>query len=49
MKEKWRRIPGWELWYKVSNFGRVKSLARRCKQKRWYETTREVPEKILLG
>lgn len=28
MKEEWRDIKGWEGYYKVSNFGRVKSCAR---------------------
>lgn len=42
-EEIWKDIKGYEGLYQVSNFGRVKSLERRCKAK-WY--TRRVPEKI---
>lgn len=30
MKEVWKDITGFDGYYQVSNFGRVKSLARRC-------------------
>lgn len=43
MEEIWKDIAGYEGRYQVSNFGRVKSLERRCRTKTY---TRKVPEKI---
>lgn len=42
MKEKWKDIPGYEGYYKVSNFGRVKSLDRIAPK-----TKRKVVGKIM--
>ena len=44
IKEIWRNIEGYESRYKVSNFGRVKSLERKVK---FGHTYRIIEEKIL--
>lgn len=44
--EVWKDVIGYEGLYQVSNLGRVKSLARRCKT---WNGERGVPEKILIG
>lgn len=44
MEEIWKDIPGFEGYYQVSNFGRVKSLERRCST-HW--GSRLVPSKML--
>ncbi len=46
MQEVWRPVVGWEGLYEVSNWARVKSLARTCTTSRG-GTTRQIPEKIL--
>ena len=33
MKEIWKDISGYEGKYQVSNFGRVKSLTRKCRER----------------
>ena len=45
MREKWKDIEGYEGKYKVSNFGRVLSLERKCKHSKKGEKI--VPERIL--
>lgn len=42
--EIWKPIFGFEGWYEVSNFGRVKSLSRKCKS---IHGERIVPERIM--
>lgn len=45
--EIWKDIPGYEGKYQVSNYGRVKSIARYRKSKN--DTVVFVPEKVLKG
>ena len=47
MQEVWLPVVGYEGLYEVSNWGRVKSLARTC-PKRSGGTIRKVPEKLLV-
>lgn len=47
IKEEWKDIEGYEGLYQISNYGRVKSLERECKN-RWGQM-RVVEEKILKG
>lgn len=44
MKEIWKDIPNYEGLYQISNFGNVKSLKRKVKNKNGY---RDIKEKIL--
>ena len=44
--EVWKDVKGYEGHYQVSSFGRVKSLERNIKEKRW-NSYRKVKEKIL--
>lgn len=48
-KEEWRDIKGWEGFYQVSNFGRVKSVAREAFSTPFGkgDGSRLIPEKIL--
>lgn len=47
-KEIWKPIAGWKSYYKISNFGRVKSIARTIKYKRLDKWVyRHLNEKIL--
>ena len=46
MKEIWKDIKGYENCYKISNFGRIKSLAREVPTD-YYGRINRIPEKIL--
>lgn len=47
MQEVWKPVPGYEGHYKISNYGRVKSVPRYCK--RGGGGLRKVPAKVLQG
>jgi len=35
MSERWKPIDGWDGLYEVSSFGRVRSIGRRVRKRRW--------------
>lgn len=46
-QEIWKDIPGWKGTYQISNRGRVKSIARTIKSKRYPSGQANYPERIM--
>lgn len=49
MNEEWKDIKGYEGLYQISNFGRVKSLARTIKYRQYTKETDEKIMKLILN
>lgn len=47
MEEQWKEIEGFEGYYQISSFGRVKSVERYIQQKDGMKRPYKIPEKIL--